>query len=156
MSRSLTKDEKNKVKNLQVSNSIYKNDIKKLLTEIQDLEKHRMELEGKLGIAMGDEYNRVETDLEKINGDIKLKTGKIAYIEGRIKVKEQQIDDIKNIAAREEEQIVKIWDPNSPECRAKFGEAMEELNEKIEPKKKKTTEKKPKSNKPVGDPTKDF
>lgn len=131
MSRPLTTEERNQIKNLQVSNSIYRKKVKDNLEKITllqtklDVIKHQMENQ------LGEELAKSEFEADQVKGDVESLIGKIAYIESRIRDKEFKMDEIRNTAAREEEKVIRSWDPNDPEFQKKFAAADAELDAKI-------------------------
>lgn len=131
MPRSLTVEERNKIKNLQVSNSIYRKKVKELVETMVLLKEKIEHLEKEMENQMGEELQKSEIELTKLTGTIENYAGKIHYIESRIAEKEHQIDEIKNTSIREDEIVIKSWDPNDPEFQKKFAIANAELDAKI-------------------------
>jgi len=146
MSRSLTDQERNKIKNLQVSNSIYRKQIKTHLSTIEELKKQKDPLVKGLPNLLGEEHQKAEREINRIDGEINQKLAKIAYIEARISEKESQVEEIKNKAAQEEEPVVgPVLDASSKEFQEKYALPKEDPEE-IKPRKR-TPSKKEKKNK---------
>jgi chromosome segregation ATPase len=156
MSRKLTAEEKNKVKNLQVSNSIYKKDIKKLVDELNVLNPQLADLKAKQPDLLGEEEAKVSQAITQLEATIGAKCGKIKYIEGRIAEKENKIEEIKTTALREEETVVEISDPNDPEVLAKREAEKEAKRKKQEAAKAARKAKRNKSEKPATPTTEEF
>lgn len=122
MSRSLTPEEKNQIKNLQVSNSIYRRQVKELVEEAAKLQTKRDQIQSQMDDLTGEELTKTTTEIESINAELKQKVGQIAYKEARINEKSIEIDNIKTKAVREEEEPTgPAIDVNSPEFRERFG-----------------------------------
>ena len=119
MSRSLTPAERNKVKNLQVSNSIYKKDIRNLNADIEALKVELAEVTAKEVDLLGEAAKTALDQIIQIKSSIVSKEGLVAYKEGKIASKEVEVEDIKTTAMREEDEGTDHYDPNSPENIAK-------------------------------------
>lgn len=115
MSRKLTPEERNKVKNLQVSNSIYKKDITKLVEQMKSANNELEDLKVLANTQLGEELQKTEQRITQLESEIGSIVGKIKHKEGRIAAKEAEIEAIKTVAAREEETVIESVDMNSPE-----------------------------------------
>ena len=114
MSTMYTPEEKNKIKNLQVSNSIYRREIKDLLNEISTLNLELVALEEKEKSAVLDEQLELSRKIEQVKALVGRKTGQIKHKEGRIAAKEAEIQDIQTLGMTREDVVVESYNPNDP------------------------------------------
>ena len=114
MSRNLTDKEKNQIKNLQVSNSIYKRDIKDLIMEIGSLQQQLEKKEAMEKTAVLDEQLMLSREIEQLKAEIGRRTGQIKHKEGRIAAKEAEIEEIQRASMLREDVVVESYNPNDP------------------------------------------
>ena len=113
--RTFTPEEKLAVKNLQVSNSIYRSDIKKLVESNEAMQAELDSLKVREPELLGEEHKDVSLRIAHLESTIASNVGKIAYKQDRIAEKEVKLEAYFNLAAVEEERIIESFDPNSPQ-----------------------------------------
>lgn len=153
MSRNLTAEEKNKLKNLQVSNSIYRRDINDLLIDIAVYEEKLKVLREKEKVAVLDEQLQLSRTIEQFEAEVGRKTGQLKHKEGRIAAKTAEIEEIIRLSMTREDQVVESYNPNDPAILAAKAEAAAK-KEAAKPKKEKKEKKEaaPKEPKPKKEP----